>query len=301
MMTKHNHLSFLRFLFMLLVCATIGCFNSSCGVDAAESSSSSYYKMRYPCTIISRDGQAKDETRETSYDCELNSLDANGVKGLRIGLVDSNDNPISTNDATGIFGDSISTIVSGQTKLLPFDETNIQGDVSNDNNWILITTDENGLPTTAKLPSSQTPQLEQTSSGSTTRTLQSSATASKATGTKTVLVVRIETSDSQSTITKEDIRDNVFGTNGDVVNLKSQLEACSYGKSTVQPATSSSSPYIDNGVVEVLLPTANAVGNDPRSLMNSVTADLAFKKNIYLEDYDHVMVSTKVKIARLAS
>jgi len=57
------------------------------------------------------------------------------------------------------------------------------------------------------------------------------------TGTKTVLVVRVVATDSSTTASAAQLSDSVFGTNGDLVNLKTQYAACSHNQLQFQPAT----------------------------------------------------------------
>ena len=57
------------------------------------------------------------------------------------------------------------------------------------------------------------------------------------TGTKTVLVVRVVANDSSTTASADQLSDSVFGTNGDLVNLKTQYAACSHNQLLFQPAT----------------------------------------------------------------
>jgi len=57
------------------------------------------------------------------------------------------------------------------------------------------------------------------------------------TGTKTVLVVRVVANDSSTTSSADQLSDSVFGTNGDLVNLKTQYAACSHNQLQFQPAT----------------------------------------------------------------
>ena len=46
---------------------------------------------------------------------------------------------------------------------------------------------------------------------------------------KTVLVLRIEAADSATTASETQLTDDIFGSTGDPVNLKSQFNQCSYG------------------------------------------------------------------------
>ncbi|CAJ1952875.1 unnamed protein product [Cylindrotheca closterium] len=60
---------------------------------------------------------------------------------------------------------------------------------------------------------------------------------SRTMGTKKVLAVRVVTTDVKPSATVDKIADDIFGINGDVVNLKSQMEECSYGKLRIEPAS----------------------------------------------------------------
>ena len=54
---------------------------------------------------------------------------------------------------------------------------------------------------------------------------------------KRVFVIRVVAPDAQTTTTAARISDEVFGTNGDTFNLKSQYAACSYDQLTFEPVT----------------------------------------------------------------
>ena len=86
------------------------------------------------------------------------------------------------------------------------------------------------------------------------------------TGARTVLAVRVIAADAATTSSTAFISDKVFGTSGDQVNLKSQYEACSRGKITVNPAVRTG---ITDGVVEVVVPTS--VGEGDVAMRNAIT------------------------------
>eukprot|EP00546_Thalassionema_frauenfeldii_P015177 CAMPEP_0178920280 /NCGR_PEP_ID=MMETSP0786-20121207/14918_1 /TAXON_ID=186022 /ORGANISM="Thalassionema frauenfeldii, Strain CCMP 1798" /LENGTH=434 /DNA_ID=CAMNT_0020594331 /DNA_START=252 /DNA_END=1552 /DNA_ORIENTATION=+ len=87
-------------------------------------------------------------------------------------------------------------------------------------------------------------------------------------GQKTVLVVRAEFFDASTGSTIATLGDEVFGTNGDVINLKSQYDACSYGQLTFSPVADGttfsngvdSSANSLNGVITVSNPSFNVIG-----------------------------------------
>ncbi|KAL7572939.1 hypothetical protein ACA910_007445 [Epithemia clementina (nom. ined.)] len=85
-------------------------------------------------------------------------------------------------------------------------------------------------------------------------------------GSRTFLVVKIVAKDPNKggapasiSQTEAQLSDRVFGTSGDLVNLKTQYEACSQGLYTVTPATvgnpKTDKYYIQNGVVTVEVDT----------------------------------------------
>ena len=79
------------------------------------------------------------------------------------------------------------------------------------------------------------------------------------TGTKTMLALRVEAADSSTSSSESQISDAWYGTTGDPLNLKSQYEACSYGKVTMNPANTNS---VSNGVYTVQISeTVNGVDN----------------------------------------
>ena len=102
--------------------------------------------------------------------------------------------------------------------------------------------------------------------------LRNLATAVK--GDKTILVVKV--TDAVGKARPETIRtisDDVFGTFGDPVNLKSQMLGCSFGKFNILPATDWSVPnkgHIFNGVMEVTIPVT-LQGNSDLTIQNAVT------------------------------
>ncbi|KAL7572936.1 hypothetical protein ACA910_007442 [Epithemia clementina (nom. ined.)] len=90
--------------------------------------------------------------------------------------------------------------------------------------------------------------------------------AGNAIGSRTFLVVKIVAKDPNKggaptsiSQTEAQLSDRVFGTSGDLVNLKTQYEACSQGVYTVTPATMGNPKidkyYIQNGVVTVEVDT----------------------------------------------
>jgi len=98
-----------------------------------------------------------------------------------------------------------------------------------------------------------------------------------------VLVVRVIASDNAPNLTREQLSDKVFGTDGDKANLKSQYSQCSYNQMNFVPAINQDSGVI-NGVLEINI-DMNATNASSRDIQNEVTNVLGGKP-FYA---DHVM------------
>lgn len=115
------------------------------------------------------------------------------------------------------------------------------------------------------------------------------------TGPKPILVVKVTDKNglavSESTTT---ISDDVFGTSGDPVNLKSQLDACSMGRLTVVPGDNNSgqikqSVYSAPGVISVKLSISITNTANP-DIRNAITTAVQNLLGVTLPGpYKHVM------------
>ena len=88
-----------------------------------------------------------------------------------------------------------------------------------------------------------------------------------------VLAVRVRAPDATTDSSLEELSDKIFGTNGDTVNLKTQYEACSYGKLKILPAqnaeeANSDGGPIQDGVIEVSI-EERVIGADPSRIANA--------------------------------
>jgi len=105
------------------------------------------------------------------------------------------------------------------------------------------------------------------------------------TGTHTVLVVRVIASDGPTTSNETVLSDKVFGTYGDMLNLKSGYNACSYGQLQMVPVTNSK---VTNGVISLTVAT-KAKGIDTSILesavMNAISNTLGSSSQ-----FDHVII-----------
>lgn len=106
------------------------------------------------------------------------------------------------------------------------------------------------------------------------------------TGKKTVLVVRVIANDVSTTADRTQLADDIFGTFGDSVNLRSQYLQCSNNQLSFEPAPSDNN--IKNGVVTVKV-DMKAVGAD-RFNMENVVQGAAEEKVGSLKQFDHVIL-----------
>jgi len=106
-------------------------------------------------------------------------------------------------------------------------------------------------------------------------------TVSPIVGDRTVLVVRVDANDAQTTATEEDLAREIFGTtdsegNTDSFNLSSAFKSCSHDKLTFSPYTSTSSSPTQletNGVLTVDMSETAVIG-----LSEFVLKDLVLAK-----------------------
>jgi hypothetical protein len=107
------------------------------------------------------------------------------------------------------------------------------------------------------------------------------------TGTKRVLVIRAIAADRSTTASESTLSDDIFGTFGDPVNLRSQYSQCSDGKLQFQPLTTNSLVGSD-GVYTVTLPSTFVAGASDGTIRDAMvskaTADLGASLNT-IADY----------------
>ncbi|GFH55217.1 hypothetical protein CTEN210_11693 [Chaetoceros tenuissimus] len=85
-------------------------------------------------------------------------------------------------------------------------------------------------------------------------------------GTRTVLVVRVEAADKNTTAEESELSDSIFGTSGDFLNLQSWYNQCSYNQLNFVPATGDG---INGGVTTVQVSSSTTDGD---SVMNNQIA-----------------------------
>ncbi|KAL7531124.1 hypothetical protein ACHAXR_005221, partial [Thalassiosira sp. AJA248-18] len=91
------------------------------------------------------------------------------------------------------------------------------------------------------------------------------------TGIKPILVVKVKAGGKQLSQSTQQISDDIFGTNGDPVNLKSQLYACSQNKLQVQVGVEAHElKYSAPGVLHVEISTS--LSNSRSTIRNAVTS-----------------------------
>jgi hypothetical protein len=117
------------------------------------------------------------------------------------------------------------------------------------------------------------------------------------TGDKHFLVIRVAASDKFVAATAASISDDIFGTDGDPVNLVSQFAACSYGKLNIIPGPPSGSTDIDSsllsapGVMDVTISIGlqDSTSTDDE-VANAITTAVQDKLNVILPGpFDAIM------------
>lgn len=114
----------------------------------------------------------------------------------------------------------------------------------------------------------------------------------KATGQHTALVLRVTTTQDNKSPTESavEMSDSVFGTDGDPVNLKSQMATCSYGQKIISAGTGTN---VNTGVLEVSVNRKVGTGSysDMTDIVNKATTAAQDSLGITSLSavYDHVL------------
>ena len=107
---------------------------------------------------------------------------------------------------------------------------------------------------------------------------------------KTVIVIRVVAKDSATTASEVELADDIFGANGDLLNLKSGYDSCSNGLIRFQPLSTNNLIGPD-GVLTVNLPDTTISGASDEDILNDVlrqaTKGLLTHPSLLA---DHVMV-----------
>jgi len=126
-------------------------------------------------------------------------------------------------------------------------------------------------------------------------------------GTHYVLVIRVIAADNANTDNAEQISDNIFGTDGDQINLISQTTACSYGQLDLVAGANPNNPiseehYAAPGVIEVEIDIAvTGKRKDQSAVQNAVieAAETLTGQNMK-RACDHLMIILEGKKGKLA-
>jgi hypothetical protein len=109
-------------------------------------------------------------------------------------------------------------------------------------------------------------------------------------GVKTVLVVRVRATDRTTSSSEAQLASDIFGDNGDQINLKSQYNDCSFGKLEITKAAdrNGATTKIRNGVVTISPGVSTSVGD--QKMVNAISAKLAKEFSTAASNLaDHVM------------
>ena len=114
---------------------------------------------------------------------------------------------------------------------------------------------------------------------------------SKAVEQHRVLAVRIRANDSVTTSSATVISDKIFGTNGDINNLRERYATCSYGELTMAPfiGQTTTGVSISNGVYDIKV-SMNVVGVDDALVREEASRVLTQTLGDLPSQFDHVML-----------
>lgn len=106
-----------------------------------------------------------------------------------------------------------------------------------------------------------------------------------------ILAVRIQANDSTTASSVATIGDEIFGNNGDVVNLRERFQTCSYGEMLMEPfeGTTTTGEIITGGVVNIVVDT-NVNGADDGDVKDAAVAALTERFGDLPSQFDHVML-----------
>eukprot|EP00592_Proboscia_alata_P016471 CAMPEP_0194392704 /NCGR_PEP_ID=MMETSP0174-20130528/122887_1 /TAXON_ID=216777 /ORGANISM="Proboscia alata, Strain PI-D3" /LENGTH=390 /DNA_ID=CAMNT_0039188301 /DNA_START=156 /DNA_END=1325 /DNA_ORIENTATION=- len=128
-------------------------------------------------------------------------------------------------------------------------------------------------------------------------------TAQSTTGVKKTLAIRVKAPDAETTSSAMLIKDKIFGTAGDTVNLSERYNTCSYGELTFEPyvGTTSGGMNVDgvalvtinvnvsDGVAEVTI-SVDVSGQSNYNIQNAVTTAAAEQIGNLSQEFDYVML-----------
>lgn len=214
-------------------------------------------KMNAPCTLLLRvtdlGGNAKDND-EFEWFCELDQVDNNGKRGK---IVPFSEKKFKKNEK--IPGEKGKRFESGVTTL--------HGDVTIKNGKLFI----KGNPSFGRRNNNANKNRG--------RHLSS-------TGDKNVLVLRVQALDGATSSSEDELTDNIFGTFGDVFNLKTGYIGCSYDQLKFLPTADHS-----NGVYTVQV-SQNLASSTMSQVENAVIAAATTALGDLESQYDYVMICT---------
>jgi hypothetical protein len=106
-----------------------------------------------------------------------------------------------------------------------------------------------------------------------------------------VLVVRVLTPDAAPTSNLNQIRNFVFGTNGDISNLKERFNSCSYGETLMEPfnGTTTTNKRVTMGAYQMNI-TQKAKGVNDDTVVEAAKARLTALLGDLPSQFNHVML-----------
>ncbi len=108
-------------------------------------------------------------------------------------------------------------------------------------------------------------------------------------GNRTVLAIRVVGNDIATTANEATISNEIFGTSGDIFNLKTGYTECSFGALNFEPTPDEPDRLINGGVYTVVL-NENIAGLSRTQLRDKVVAKGNAELGTMSSQFDHVML-----------
>ena len=242
-----DHISFLALGLVIIFAPASGTIAFSCG-NACEAPKSN------ECTIVVQEYLRFDNVIDVSFECILDPRDAGGDENMAvpIRLSDEQKLVLQTKFENGELQSQSSTLMLGQDML-----------ISNEGVFIPVARNSFGI---GKRQSNNGLHIGEGGSNN-------GRNLSITEGDKPFLVVKVTDSQGRKRNESTDqISDDIFGTDGDNMTLKSQMNDCSFGKFKITAGVGNeheASP----GVIEVTI-DKSLVGNSPSTIEQAVTTEV---------------------------
>lgn len=211
--------------------------------------------------------------KHVEFECELDQIDAHGKEGIMLPLVLD-----ETQEQDMISYMESGKLVPNLTELLFTSSVNEGVNMNNVQVQVQIDNDAVHIPRGTDIS---------TFMGGVSRTRRGRRASVQ--GDRKILVVKvIDSTDKQVDFTTAQISDDIFGTNGDKTNARSQFDACSHGLLNFEPAATPAATKSSDGVITVNIDIP--LDGSSRSTVRAAVASKAEAMGVSIPgEYDYVM------------